>query len=227
MNMKGSRKTALLTATMAVALSFVAPPRATLAGSQPVMTGGTVFIPDLPIVRIQSTDEGAGDSQYGGGGGNTFLKVAAFKTGAQVSQAIREAHGFCSRLPSAEYSIDCLAYEYWEIQRRLPDYGELAEAKKVIRDTAAQLKKLAADNRSTIAPAVRISRAGPNPKRTNRDIIPVERSKLPQLSREAAKIVNDGATLLLRATGDSDRLRAQYQQIARSMQTGAIMLRSL
>ncbi|MCA9568097.1 MAG: LysM peptidoglycan-binding domain-containing protein [Myxococcales bacterium] len=44
---------------------------------------------------------------------------------------------------------------------------------------------------------------------------------------EHSTTVNDGKTMLLRATGDSDRRRAQYNSIQRSGQTGSILLRSI
>ena len=204
------------------------------AGDQPVAPGLQMAFPDLLIVPAQDTGEGnIGGDDYGGdydgdsgGGPGIAAPLGPISNAAGVARAVDAATDFCQRVP-AEYAIDCLAYEYWEIQKRLPDFGEMAEAKQVLKQTASELKQLAASNPSRSKPSARIKSRGPKPRETTRSIVPVDTAKLPELKLEAARIVNNGATLLLRATGDSDRKRAQYQQIAQSMQTGAIFLRSL
>ena len=195
------------------------------AGDQPVAPGLQMAFPDLLIVPAQETGEGNyGGGDYGGPG--IAAPLGPISNAAGVARAVDAATDFCQRVP-AEYAIDCLAYEYWEIQKRLPDFGEMAEAKQVLKQTASELKQLAASNPSRSKPSARIKSRGPKPRETTRSIVPVDTAKLPELKLEAARIINNGATLLLRATGDSDRKRAQYQQIAQSMQTGAIFLRSL
>lgn len=204
-------------------VSFGAATAAT-AGDQPVMLGFPVFVPNSVVVPVQ--EEGSrGD--YGGGGAGISPASGApviANTPRAVGQALERATKFCESLPATEYTIDCLAYEYWEIQKQLPDYGEMSDVKKVLAETSMNLRKLAADNPS---PSKRPARVSQGSRTFNRALVPVDRNKLPALKREAATIINNGATLLIRASGDSNRKRAQYQQIAKSMQTGAIMLRSL
>jgi len=218
-------RAAVLAATSVAAIGLVSgqAQSATVRHSE---AGGTVLLnAPLPLILAQAT--GTGDN-YGKEDGEGSESGAGALSGSKaVILSLREASSFCAQMPGDEYVIDCLAYEYWEIQRRLPKYGELADAKKVLQKTSQELKQLAASNRSTKKPQIRATRRGPKPRQTTRNLVPVETSKLPALSQEAARIINNGATLLLRATGDSDRKRIQYQQIARSMQTGAIMLRSL
>lgn len=200
------------------------------AGDQPVMLGFPVFVPPINIIPVQEDggEGGEGSVSDAGGGVNFAPSSGALSQAANVPQAIgqalRNATKFCSNLPGNEYAIDCLAYEYWEIQKQLPDYGQMAEVKQVLAETSKKLRKLATDNQSRAKRPVRVTKGK---RKFNRTIVPVERAKLPRLSREASAIINNGATLLIRASGDSNRKRAQYQQIARSMQTGAIMLRSL
>lgn len=193
---------------------------------------GQLPLIDLPvlapqgILRVQSEEGGQGYSGEGPPKGTLSPPTAASPMNSPVAvmRALRSSTRFCGKLAGESYTIDCLAYEYWEIQRQLPDVGEMAEVKKVLADTSKQLRALANANQSKVKNPIRVSKAG---KRFNRVLVPVQREKLPQLSRDAARIINNGATLLIRASGDSNRKRAQYQQIARSMQTGAILLRSL
>jgi len=198
------------------------------AGDQPVMSGFPVFVPKSIVVPAQST--GAGGYGAGSDGPSDTRKTTgtggsiATNSSQSVGQALEAATKFCQSLPGSDYTIDCLAYEYWEIQKQLPSSGELADVKKVLAQTSKQLRKLATDNQSTSKPPIRVSKGT---RKLNRTLVPVDRTQLPKLSRDAAAIINNGATLLIRASGDSNRKRAQYQQIARSMRTGAIMLRSL
>ncbi|UYV37333.1 hypothetical protein N4R57_20690 [Rhodobacteraceae bacterium D3-12] len=183
------------------------------------------YVPDI-VVRVQS-EEGSGE--YGGEGPTTGTPSpptasSPMNSPIAVTRALRSATQFCGKLTGGAYAVDCLAYEYWEIQRQLPDVGEMAEVKKVLADTSKKLRALANANQSKTAKPIRVSKSG---KRFNRVLVPVQRQKLPRISRDAARIINNGATLLIRASGDSNRKRAQYQQIAKSMQTGAILLRSL
>ena len=195
------------------------------AGEQPVMLGFPVFVPNTIVAPIQKVNDG-----YGGGGEGVGVPPKANTSGTATSSpqsvglALQNATRFCNSLPGTEYTVDCLAYEYWEIQKQLPESGEMADVKKVLANTSKQLRKLALDNQSSTKRPVRVTQGN---RRLNRTLVPTESAKLPGLKREAAAIINNGATLIIRASGDSSRKRAQYQQIARSMQTGAIMLRSL
>ena len=171
------------------------------------------------LIPIQEEGE-----DYGADGPADTSPLQGKKTPQEISRALAEATEFCKSLPGDGYLIDCLAYEYWEIQRQLPDFGETAEVKQILKDTSKKLRRLAVDNQSKSHKPLRVTRGG---KKLNRALVAVDPKRLPQLNQQAATIINNGATLLLRASGDSDRKRAQYQQIAKSMQTGAILLRSL
>ncbi len=216
----------------ALVVGFAAAP-SVKAGDQTVMLGFPVFIPHGIVIPVQDgTGEGSEGNDGGisdaGGGVNYSSANGTLGKGANlpqaIGQALQDASKFCKNLTGAEYAIDCLAYEYWEIQKQLPDYGKMSEVKQVLAETSKKLRKLASDNQSRTKRPVRVTKGS---RKFNRALVPVERAKLPKLTRDAATIINNGATLLIRASGDSNRKRAQYQQIAQSMQTGAIMLRSL
>lgn len=226
-----SFKNIIPTSAVAFIMALLGSSLVQAAGSPPATSLYQSFAPGMQLIPAQSTGEGTyGGSDYGGddyGDGQTgAAALAPITTAGGITKALGEASEFCQRVP-AEYAIDCLAYEYWEIQRRMPHSGEFDEAKKVLRKTATELKQLAAKNRSRSKPPATLKRGGAKPRTTTRRIVPVETANIPELKLEAARIINNGATLLLRATGDSDRKRAQYQQIAQSMQSGAILLRSL
>lgn len=198
---------------------------AVLPGSEP----GARALLSIGVLRVQQGEgsRGSDSPDSGAATGSAQTTARAQRVGRQIAQEFERATAFCRKLADSAYAVDCIAYEYERIARSLPHSGEYSEVRKVLRDTAKKLRKLARDNQSTVKPEVRLKQGGAKPRATGRNIVPVRRDRLPQVAREAAVIINQGAGLLLRTTGDSDRLRAQYQQIARSMQTGATLLRSL
>lgn len=178
-----------------------------LAGHQPVAAGQTVFIPPLSFEL-------------------TPTETADPATTTAIVNAINEANAFCSSVSQPEYVVDCFAYQYEEIAKSLPTTGDYAEVRQNLADTAQKLEAVAQRSRSVAKPAARLS-GGPSGVTTKRAIIPVETAALPQAREEAAQIIGEAATILLRSTENSDRRRAEFQRIAEAMQSGTILLRSL
>jgi hypothetical protein len=185
------------------------------------------FTSPEPVIRVQSDgDEGTGKDEMGGGGGST-PDTPPLINGSGISSALQEVTTLCRNLGDSGYSISCLAAAYEDVARRIPQYGDMAQVRETLLDTSKKLRALVAANQDTKKPPLRVSTRGKKPLKLSRSLRAVREDAMPKVARQAEVIINGGASVLLRATGDSDRIRAQYQQVARSMQTGAIMLRSL
>jgi hypothetical protein len=218
----------LAVATFSVVSTLVPYLSPAFAGSRPVIIGPPiVFVPNDMVIRVQS-DEGGGRNEQGNeGGGAGPGAPPPLTTGSGISSALQDLTTLCRNLGDSSYAISCLAAAYEAIANRIPQYGDMAVTRAVLLDTSKKLRMLVSENWDATKPPLRVSTRGNKPLKLNRSLRAVREQSLPKVARQAEVIINNGATVLLRATGDSDRIRAQYQQVARSMQTGAIMLRSL
>ncbi|MBY6089206.1 hypothetical protein [Maritimibacter alkaliphilus] len=205
-----------------------------LAGDRPVVEGGYNYVPFNHRPVIPSPDLTVIPPLTGVLGGSVagaaLLTSAAEASAAEtqkISNALGRSTSFCNALTVDAYKIDCLAYEYWQISEQLPRTGDYAEVQKTLADTAAKLKALAKANQSSTLPAGRARSTGAEARRTTRALVPVAPERLPQLKEQAAAIVEEAQTVLLRSAGNSERRRAQFQRISAAMETGTILLRAI
>lgn len=208
------------------------------AGPQPVAPQQHVFIP--PLSGIQGYPAEAGSS--GGGGGfaapsdpttpseeplATPTTPLTTTTTQDIVETIDTAMQFCNGLTDKEYVVDCLSYEFWQIQERLPEDGEYADVKVSLRQAADELGDIVRENRSnTKSPGV-ASRGGDDPRRTTRPLAPVRSDRLGDVNERAAQVIENAQVRLLRSSGNSERRRIQYRSIATAMDTGTVLLRSI
>lgn len=206
---------------------LLAAPLPLFAGKNTVATGQTVFVPPLtsqhstfvpPLPLLQSgATESATASQQ------ALSDAVAERVASQFTQAT----AFCSNIAQKEYTVDCFAYEYWEISETLSDTGAEGEVKKVIQDTARKLEQVVRQNRTNALPPARARRTGNAPKTTTRRLNPVAPAAVSDAARQAATVIAEAQTILLRSSENSERRRAQFQKVVASMESGTILLRSL
>lgn len=189
------------------------PPVGDYGAKSPVGAGQTVFVPPISLSRSANAPVAA-----------PALSDAAAQ---RISERFAQASTFCASLPQKEYIVDCFAYEYWEIAGELSDDGAEGEVKQVIETAARKLDTVVRRNRTTALPPARARRGGSAPKVTNRPLQPVAPAALPQAAAQAADVIQEAQTVLLRSSENSDRRRAQFQKAVASMETGTILLRSL
>lgn len=157
------------------------------------------------------------------------------KTGGELSDPetnaivmeLKDAAAFCGRIESKEYVIDCLAYEYTRIAAALPNTGDYAALKKTFEQAAAKLQKVVSENRSKTLPTGRVTQGGSKPRRTVRALRPVATAALPAATAQAALIIQETQTVLIRSTENSQERRRQFQKIVTAMDTSTILLRSI
>ena len=146
-------------------------------------------------------------------------------TSRRIAWAINDATRFCEAVRQKEYVVDCLGYQYWQLQRQLPTEGDYAEVRVALRKAAEDLEDLADRNRSREKRPARLSQGGD--KRTTRAIVPVPTETVSDLADAGATIIEEAQTVLLRSSQNSDRRRQQFQRISQALDSGAILLRSL
>ncbi|RYH11104.1 hypothetical protein [Tropicimonas sp. IMCC6043] len=152
----------------------------------------------------------------------------AFNAGTTktILSALRQGTAFCQQLAQREYVLDCLAYQYWEVQRRLPGTGDYADVRAALRGAAGELETLAKRNKSSSAPSARLSTAGGRAT-TTRAIVPVATGRLSAAGDRGADLVAQAQSQLLRSPSRSRPGGESLVQIAQALDSGAALLRSL
>ncbi len=163
--------------------------------------------------------------------GRDWSKLSAIRVTKEqtdgVAAALRQAARFCDLIPERVYLIDCYASELRRIAQDLPPAGDYAKARAALNAAGKEMEALVKANLDPTKPPLRVRSGGARPKSSARRLRAVTPAAAPRVAREAVEIIDRTQTVLLRATGNSDRRRAHYQQIAQSMETGTVMLRSL
>ena len=239
----------LISAGLAFAL-VAAGPHVAVAGSSPAAPGQHSFVPAWilggPAPQSggqQGTQGAAGAGSAQGAQGAQAPQTAQnaqttdqqIEPGAAISaqataivvNALNVAAAFCGAVEDDQYVIDCLASEYRDVERLMPDTGDYAEAKAAIAEAATRLEALARANRSPTRRPARLTQGGAAPHQSSRPVIPVRAEALPALAEDAARIIEETQTILLRSAETSARRRIPYQSIARAMDSGTILLRAL
>ncbi len=142
-----------------------------------------------------------------------------------IVDVLSDAVTFCRNLPRKEYTIDCLAYQYRQIARRLPATGDYAEARTVIETAAKRLEGVVNEYASTSLPAARVNRPGVG--RTARALRPVDTASSKKAVAKAVAIIEETRTVLLRSTENSARRQLHYQRISAAVGSSTVLLRSL
>lgn len=144
----------------------------------------------------------------------------------QIVSRLREFQRLCEFMGD-EYRISCFAQTYRELANDIPANGDYEEARKAILDAAKKLDNLTRRNLDRSKPALTASvtnNAGQ--KVSTPPIRPVRIDRAPQLNQQAAQIVEEAETVLLR-TASSDATRAiHYQRIAAAVNSNKVLLRS-
>ncbi|TCO70516.1 hypothetical protein [Rhodovulum euryhalinum] len=140
-----------------------------------------------------------------------------------IVRDLSEARAICASMPRKEYVIDCLSEEFARIAAKMP-HGDYAPAKQIIANTARALGALAAENRAPGLPRIRLRRPSGD---TTVPLAPVRSDAVDGLNREAALILREAETQLLRSAESSERRMVHYRRIAAAAGSSKVLLRSL
>ena len=188
-----------------------------------VATGGA----DLPIILVQS-NEGGNDSYSRPTGSDTkvippgtppdAIGITPAVT-ATIVLALSRGAAFCKRLNDQTLLIDCLSDQYAFVASTIPFDSGYSGVRNALLDASAKLHQLAVDHQG--GAKVQASKGGLS---SHRKLIPVKNAVKHNL--EAAKIIEETSTVLLRSSSGSDQRRIAYEQVAAVVDSNKVLLRS-
>lgn len=191
------------------------------AGSSGVFAqtaGGSNSGPDTPV----GSKPARGTNAWG-----IAVGVRATPRGTKsVTDAISGSYALCARIRPKVYLVDCVGEQLEVISAAMPSQGDYGAAKKILSDTSGKLRNLARANADPAKPRVRTRGRVKGKQITTRPLTPVRADKVKAVNRQAAKILGEAETKLLRAGEASDRRLIAYAQMAKAVGSNKTLLRS-
>lgn len=197
------------------------------AGDDPIDGAGPVFVPTPPAPQPD-----------GGTGGDTRQAAAAQAAAlaatevsdtatAAITRELAAARNFCGRIVDQDYIVDCLAAEIGDLAERMAESGDYAPVRAQIAQASRSLSDLAQANRAPEKPRVRARREGAAPQLSSRPLTPTRAEALDDVLEDAANILEEVETTLLRSTQQGDERRVHFDRIAEAVGSNKVLLRSL
>ncbi|WP_264212922.1 hypothetical protein [Leisingera thetidis] len=145
---------------------------------------------------------------------------------AELLGTLAAAKAFCRATGDSALQVDCLSERLETAAGSIPEGTDYDEVRGVLQDTSQRLKRLARQNRDPDRRRVTVSSATDPGERTARPLTPVSASSQAAVNREAARILEEAATTLLRSAETAQRRQTQYAQIAAAIDSNKVLLRS-
>ena len=196
-----------------------------------IVTGGT------GSVRLLGQETGGGEPGRGGsepeGGGGlgepgtiTIPSTSPNSTvPAKITEALGQGAGLCAGVPG-EYRIDCMVQFFHQAARAAPISGAYSDAHRVLEDTANRLEKLVRENADRSKPSIRVQVSSGAQKVYSPRMGAIKPDAVATANAEAARIVAEAETMLLRSPGAAGPDRAEYVRIAEAVGSNKLLLRS-
>ncbi|MCO8144975.1 hypothetical protein NHN26_07030 [Rhodovulum tesquicola] len=150
------------------------------------------------------------------------LATASAATTDRVVARIEAGRDFCARIAQRAYAIDCLAAQLEGVARDMPG-GDYRAAGQILTRAARDLRRIAEANADPALPRGRVRVADTISPRA---LTPVRRDALNRLAAQAATILQEAETALLRSAEGSARRMVHYQRIAAAVGSAKVLLRS-
>ncbi|MEX0300785.1 MAG: hypothetical protein AB3N24_00035 [Leisingera sp.] len=149
---------------------------------------------------------------------------AAFLT--QLLGALSAAKAFCRATGDSALQVDCLSERLEGAAAGIPKGTDYDEVRGVLQDASSKLKRLARQNRDPERSRVTVASQSNPSDRTARPLTPVNPSALAAVNQQAALILEEAATVLLRSAEEAQERQTQYAQIADAIDSNKVLLRS-
>lgn len=182
--------------------------------------------PPVGLVPAQSRpDQGSPDA----GGDHRSRRYVYFnpRDTGRIDQALRGALATCG--PSQlelRYRIDCIRFYFMQLAHELPETGDYAPLQQALAEGAAKLDAIVRRDLDPGAPALRPRVGGRPAAPRTAPIRAVSPAAEARAAREAAAVIEETATILLRSAENSQRRMAHFQQIAAAIGSTKVLLRS-
>lgn len=142
-----------------------------------------------------------------------------------IVNSLTAASKFCGGL-GKQYQVDCLAERIGQMASEVPTDSDYAEVRSVLQDTSKKMEQLARSNRDRAAPRRAAQSGGSNPIRTSRPLTPINQASVASVNQQAAAILQQAETLLLRSPNDQKGKKLHYARIADALGSNKALLRS-
>ncbi len=149
---------------------------------------------------------------------------AAFLT--ELLGSLAAAKAFCRSTGDSALQVDCLSERLEAAADGIPEGTDYEEVRDVLQDTSQRLKRLARQNRDPNRGRVTVTSSTDPAQSTNRPLTPVSAAAQAAVNQEAARILEDAATVLLRSAEAAQERQTQYAQIASAIDSNKVLLRS-
>ncbi|WP_158091052.1 hypothetical protein [Marivita geojedonensis] len=144
-----------------------------------------------------------------------------------IVERLEQMERICKRVPD-EYIVACFAAAYRELANDIRSSGGDEEVQKALLDAARKLDALVAGNLDTEKPAVRAHLTSPSGQRlrSTPPLRPVRPNTVENVKQQAANVLEEVETVLLRSASDDSSRALSYQRIAAAVGSHKVLLRS-
>jgi hypothetical protein len=199
----------------------------------------------IPIQEVGDPDYSTGDTDgetdtgqiHGGGGDGIGAPAEAPIPGSglaapqtaltpQVTQAIADSLGDAfdaCRTLAAGYQIDCMGQQLRATAAQVAPTGAYAEVNRALTDAARKLDAIARRDRDSGQTRISVQHRRQSGIKTYSAVRP---AALAQSRADAARVLDEVQTVLLRSAANSGNRRSHFQRIAATMDSGKVLLRS-
>jgi len=188
----------------------------------PAGTDTEVNAPEPEVSEVQEPSY-----DYGGDAGGDFSRrFLRDEDTFLITQQLEAANDLCSGMDQA-YGVDCLANQYEQIAKSLPNRGDYVPIKKALIKASEELAALVRENQDPALPVIRPKSKAKSPKaKTTRALVPVRKRSIAKVKKAAVKIVEEAQTVLLRSAENSRRRKIPYTKVAAAIGSNKVLLRS-
>ncbi|WP_241479124.1 hypothetical protein [Leisingera sp. ANG-M1] len=145
---------------------------------------------------------------------------------AELLGTLAAAKAFCRSTGDSALQVDCLSERLENAAAGIPQGTDYDEVRGVLKDTSDRLKRLARQNRDPDRRRVTVASTANPAERTTRPLTPVSAAAQAEVNLQAARILEDAATVLLRSSEQAQARQNQYAQIAAAIDSNKVLLRS-
>ena len=216
-------------AALAVSLACVAA-SADARQMQPAPPGTAVGAPPFgakPPGVAQTDDRYGNDRGKEDASVSLRFRTATNKRTGIIVDNLDAASRFCAASPQWVYVIDGMSERLEAVARSMPATGDYAEARAALLDASRKLHDLAIDNAASDLPRVTMRSQGADGIRTTRPLVGVDPARLSSAGVQAAQILTELQTVLLRSGEASEERKSHYSRIAAAVGSNKVLLRSL
>lgn len=189
-----------------------------------LLKNGTAVLAILSLGAVPVAAQGIGPGVYtvvissNGFGSNAFLQ--------ELVSGLNAVRSFCGGLQDEAFQVDCLAERLEKISGEIPEGTDYEEVRAVLKQTADKVERLVRDNRDSSKARINMSLAKTPSDKTLRPLTPIKMARQTAVNREAAAILEEATTILLRSAASAQERSNQYTQIASALGSNKVLLRS-